>query len=174
MNRRLNFWSVAGATFVLSSGFFSFSVLAQESNRELPKQGSLSATFQGGDEGVAIPGPWGAEESDIFSEDKSPISGSVSRGMRGSEWVAKLFNNSQDRFSVDVEVVQYDDRERVVKRDSFSTTLSAGQSVERTFSARSNSHQGELNLRSWKNLSQQQRDREAARKAAEEQSAEQE
>jgi len=157
------------AAFAFCSVLTFDQALADQSERELPKRGTLSATFQGGDEGIAVPSPWGAEESDMFTDGTTPVSGSVSRGMSGNEWVARLFNNSQDRFSVDVEVVQYNDRRQNVKSDSFSTTLQPGQRVERTFQARSNSHQAELNLRSWRNLSQEQRDREAALEAAREQ-----
>ena len=162
---------LALVSFCLASGFVT-AAGAEEPVRELPRSGTLSTTFQAGDEGIAVPAPWGAEESDMFDGGSTPVSGSVSRAMSGNEWIAKLFNNSGDRYSVDVEVVQYNDRQQTVKSDSFSTTLQPGQRMERTFQGRSNSHQAVLNLRSWRNLSQEQRDREAALEAVREEAAE--
>jgi len=117
---------------------------------ELPGSGTLSVSGVGGFEGKTVDGVWGG--LDGKGDQKAPISGSVSRAGR-DKWVMRLFNNSEDKYSVNVEVVQQDEAGKSIKKDRYSYTLSAGESKERSINARANTEQCQLNLTSWKNLS---------------------
>lgn len=129
--------------------------LAQEGGKqeELPRSGTLSATGAGGgDETVSLPGSWGFDPAEAFNAEKSPITGSVFRG-DGQDWKVNVVNNSDDRYSANLEVIQYDASRRSVKRDSFGVTLSGHEKSHRSFRARTNAATAELKLTSWKNLS---------------------
>jgi len=132
--------------------------LAQEGEkqRELPRSGTLSATgMGGGEESVSLPGSWGFDPAEAFDTEKSPITGSVFRG-DGQDWKVNVVNNSDDRYSANLEVIQYDASRRSIKRDSFGVTLSGHEKSQRTFRARTNAATAELKLSSWKNLSPKQ------------------
>ena len=95
--------------------------------------------------------PWG--ENVLSEEPTSPITGSVSRVSPG-QWVMRVFNNSEDRYSVNLEVAQYNIRGAKIKGDSFSYTLKPKETAERPINAESSTDRCELNLKSWKNLSE--------------------
>lgn len=136
------------ALLLLVAVFMAGTALAGTGNeaqkKELPRQGSLS--FSGGMSDGKIAMPWGSDE-----EGSSPITGSVSK-IGQDTWVMKVFNNSEDTYSVNLKVVQLNSQNRQVKSDSFSYTLKARQKVERNVSAAPGSVRGELKLESWKNL----------------------
>ncbi len=145
MNMRIR---TAIFTLLLITGTCSSELLAQK-ERELPKTGTLSGTYMGGNEGVAVPGQWG--EKDILSDKQPPITGSVSQRNR-EEWIMKVFNNTIDDYSVGVKVIQFDKRGNKTKSDNFSYRLKAGESKERSIRARSNTETAELELTNWKQL----------------------
>lgn len=118
--------------------------------QELPKSGSLSSTISGVHGSRNVPGPWGG--SSARTEDKAaPISGSVSK-VSAREWRARIFNNSEDTYSVNLAVHQFDRNDKKIKSDSFSYTLKPGQSVDRPISALATTEQCSLDLLSWKKL----------------------
>jgi hypothetical protein len=68
--------------------------------------------------------------------------------------MAKLFNNSKvETYTVDIEVVQRNDRGTVVKRDSFSMTLKPGATNNREVAAGVGVLEADLNLLRYKNIS---------------------
>ncbi len=131
-----------------------------ESDKDLPRSGSLATSSVSGAASAAIPDPFGA--LDPSGHQISPITGSVSR-VSADKWVVRVFNNSKDSYAVTVDVIQRAGRPgnggygalggNEVRRDSFSFTLKPESSSERVVPAGVGSKEAELNLRSWKNLS---------------------
>lgn len=146
---------IAGLLFVIGVSE------AQEGMKgvDLPKSGVLSDTFASGRSGVTAPGTWG--DSNVLSSDPAPISGSVSK-LSNNKWQMRLFNNSEDPYSVSVEVRQIDTNRVVQRRDTFSYTLKPKQSVEREVTAYSPGVDCALELLKWKNLSPPKKKEEAA------------
>lgn len=156
-------------TLLLAAG----TVAADEKKKErnLPSTGVLSGSYLGGNEGVVVPGQWGKEDVDIFTETSSPITGSVSR-VNARDWVMRVFNKSEDTYSFTVRVIQKDKNNRSVKSDTYSYRLEGGGSEEMNFTARTNTEQAELQLVQWKNLTP--KDDEEEEQASEEDGAEEE
>lgn len=128
-----------------------------EKKKKLPKSGILSSSVSTGAVTNNIPQTWGSDSDTSGTE--APIAGSVSR-MNPSSWQMKVFNQSKDTYSINVSVIQRDDRGSQVKTDSYSYTLKPGQNESRTVSAGNNSTNAVLELRSFTNLSERQRQRE--------------
>ena len=124
---------------------------------KLPKSGNLSTSLKSGAASAEVPEPFGGE--DISGEKEAPITGSVSRTSRDA-WTVKVFNNTKDEYSVDLDVIQVNMSGATVKTDSFSYRLKPGQSEEEKVSTGIGARDAELNLRNWKNLSKQKRLRE--------------
>lgn len=135
--------------FVVSSP-----VMAQPSSgiteeKDLPKRGSLSKSITDVHDSRAVDGPWGG--LDAQGGAAAPISGSVSR-INQTLWRMKVFNNSDDTYSIDVAVNQFNKQGTKTKSDSFSYTLKPRQSAERDINAPAHTDQASLDLVSWKKL----------------------
>lgn len=130
--------------------------------KELPRSGTLSGTSVSGTGGKSVDAPWGSE--DVINGG-APISGSVSK-VSERQWNMRIFNNSEDTYSVDLEVAQLNERNTKVKSDHYSYTLRPKQTAERSISAYSNTKQCTLNLLSWKNLTEHKKDAEPTKTAA--------
>jgi hypothetical protein len=149
---------------LLTCTVFSFLIVLQPAvaeekrQRELPKSGTLAGSLVSGYDSKAVDMPWGEEVGD---KEAPPISGSVSR-VGPNQWVARIFNNTPDRYSVDLEVVQIGESGARVRSDYFSYTLKPGETAERPVRTGANVAQCTLNLRNWKNLSEITRERAAA------------
>jgi hypothetical protein len=113
----------------------------------MPASGSLASTRTGmGSE--AVQGPWAPQGSDLIV-DEAPVSGSISR-ISPQFWKVRVFNNTQERFYVSLELQQLNANSQVVQRDSFSYNLRAKETIERDVRAHVNSSQGDLLLRNWR------------------------
>ncbi|RMG40378.1 MAG: hypothetical protein D6719_11095 [Candidatus Dadabacteria bacterium] len=119
----------------------------QEEEEKLPPSGTLASTVGGGYGDARVDIPWGSD-----AKGGAPISGSVSRAADG-KWLMKVFNNSEDIYDVNLEVVQYDSRGRKIKSDHFTYRLKPGGSEERIVSGRSNTKNAALRLNGWKKIS---------------------
>ena len=126
----------------------------EKKKKKLPKSGTLSASVSSGGATNAVPGAWGADENGWNGA--APITGSVSR-MNPSTWKMFVINESEDEYSVNLSVVQRDQRGTQVKSDSYSYTLKPKQSESRSVSSATNSVSASLELRSFKNLSDKKR-----------------
>jgi len=120
-----------------------------ESSSELPKSGELSASLSGGYGKRQLAEPWGGV--DERGETNSPITGSVSK-KNAREWTMRVFNNSDDPYSVQLQVNMYGRTGGKTKSDSFSYTLKPKGSVERGLVAPTGTEEAKLSLLSWKNL----------------------
>lgn len=138
-------------TVAISAGIAEETAKAEKTATPLPKSGSLSVSTSGGQSGVSAPSPWG--DGDVIGG-SSPISGSVSR-VDGATWKLFIQNSSDDTYTANVEVVQKNDRGSRVKGDSFSYTLKPKAKESRTIASAVNASSAELNLRNWRNLSQE-------------------
>lgn len=159
--------SLLVAVIALGLGTATVSFAAPEATPEaaptkkttpLPKSGSLSVSGSSGyGNTVGVDLPWGGGAA--------PVSGSVSK-LSQREWVVKVFNNSKDSYSVDVEVVSYGDggKKLTSKFDSFN--LKPKGKGERKVNVHPSTVSCALNLRNWKNLS------ESKKEASEETEAE--
>ncbi len=116
----------------------------------LPQSGVLSRSSTFGYNTKIVEGAWGSE-SDASS--KPPITGSISK-VSDREWVAKLFNNSEDTYTVSVEVKQMNAAGKRERSDSFSARLGPNENTERTLGATARTVDAELELRNWKNISE--------------------
>ncbi|MCI5065655.1 hypothetical protein MRY87_08020 [bacterium] len=131
-----------------------------------PETGTLAGFRSGGFEGLSL-GVAGMEDQDMYSESSRPISGSVSRiGKR--DWVAKVFNNSEYKYSVTIRVVEFDKRDKPTKNTSFSAILKPGEQWSREFVARANTEQAELQLTSFRNLSPKKKKEDEEKDSAQE------
>lgn len=120
-------------------------------DKDLPKRGSLSTSKMTGSVVNNVPAIFGEENP--YETGTSPITGSVSK-VNNTTWIAKLFNNSKlETYSIDIEIVQRNDRGTVVKRDSFSMTLRPGATNSREVSAGVGVLEADLNLLRYKNIS---------------------
>ena len=139
---------------ILSLSFFFSSALSAEEKKEkptpeLPKSGSLSSTVSGVYDSRVVPGPWGGV--DPSGESSSPISGSVSR-VSANKWVMKVFNNSDDTYSVNLAVHQFNLTGSKIKSDSFSYNLKPGESAQRDITSLAQTEQCSLDLVSWRKI----------------------
>lgn len=137
--------------------------------KDLPQSGTLSATSSAGTS-AEVPNPWGGVSLDDGKP--NPISGSVSK-VSANQWMMKVFNNSQDPYSVSLEVEQLDTSGRRARSDYFSYTLKAGASAQQPISASPQTRDMRLNLRSWKNLAKKKPEATGTPAAAIDESAEQ-
>ena len=119
-------------------------------DKEVPKTGTLSSSVSGGHGTAEVDLPW---QENVFSDERPPLTGSVSR-IGAQQWIAKLFNNSEDRYSVSAEVAQYNAKGVKIKSDSYSVVLKPKEVNEREIRGELYTDRANLNLRSWKNLSQ--------------------
>ncbi len=129
----------------------SSQLAADEKSVSLPKSGLLAVSSQSGAGNTVTSDAFGGE--DFSGAYVAPITGSVSR-VGDSGWVCKVFNNSQDEYSINVDLKQLDLDGRQVKFGSYSFRLKPGASDQITSEAGLNSRRAELWLRSYKNLSQ--------------------
>lgn len=125
---------------------------AKPERRRLPKSGMLAVSSISGAGTSVVSDLFGAE--DIFGKELPPISGSVSR--RGeSAWHFSVMNNSKDRYSVNLDLVQKNESGSTVKLSSYSYTLGPGQSDGEEVAAGFAARRAELTLRSYRNLTEQ-------------------
>lgn len=119
-------------------------------DKDLPKRGNLSTTFNTGRAASSAPEPFGFDE--LRRDEVSPLSGSISKVKEG-HLEMKVFNNSKtDTYSVNVEARQLDENLRVVKRDFFTYTLSPQSSKQQMLTAATGVKGAELNLDKYTNL----------------------
>lgn len=138
----------ASASFVLWL-LLGVSQIFAEDKVSLPSSGVLATTGGGAGMGVKVPGVWGASD-DASGSGATPLAGSVQKV--GNDWKAVISNNSEDSYSVSLDVYQSNKDGAKIKSDSFSTTLRPKSSSERTFTGASGAVGGTLYLRSWRNL----------------------
>ena len=120
-----------------------FAVSSQAETKKRALRGKLASTTQGGGEGVAIDNPF------VGPGSESPISGSVSQ-LSKNEWVARVFNNGEDRVTASLQFLAYNEKNRVVTRRGFSANLKPGASMERRFKVPSGVEQAGLDVIKWK------------------------
>jgi hypothetical protein len=143
--RRLANLLIVAVLCTLSSRAF-----AAPKEKELPKSGNLSTSVMSGAATTEVPDPFGG--IDISDEESAPITGSVSR-IDQDTWRMRVYNNSQDVYSVNLGVQQRDDSGRVLKTDNFSYTLKPGTSAEQSIQSASGAYEAGLDLRSYRKLS---------------------
>jgi hypothetical protein len=139
------------ATTCICLGVFAYAEDPKkvEPSRKPPKSGLLAVASVSG-AGSRIVGEIFGDE-DIFSKELPVISGSISR--RGeSSWRFSVTNNSKDRYSVSVDLVQRNENGSTVKFSSYSYTLSPGHSDGEEVQSGLNARRAELRLRSYRNL----------------------
>jgi hypothetical protein len=152
-------------SFVISAltatGLCSQVVVAEEAQganekKHLPKSGLLAVSSISGAGTSVVSDVFGGE--DIFGTELPPIAGSVSRSGE-SAWRFSVMNNSQDRYSVNIDLVQKNESGTTVKFGSYSYTLRPGQSDGVVVSAGVGARRADLTLRSYRNLTEQEKER---------------
>lgn len=115
--------------------------------RELPQSGVLSGSTSGGFGSHAVAEPWGGVTTE--GESGAPIQGSASR-IDDRTWLVKVFNNSEDKFRVTIQLIQRDGENRKVKTNSFATSIPGGGKEERRMPGHPSATNSEVRLVSWK------------------------
>ena len=118
---------------------------------EFPKSGVLSRSVTTGYDSRNVEMPWTKKGASTGLDEVAPISGSVSK-ISNKQWRMKVFNNTEDTYSVSLKVVQVTASGSYLKSDSFSYTLKPKQSEERTVSSTEATADASLELLSWKKL----------------------
>ncbi|MEY4700687.1 MAG: hypothetical protein RL326_874 [Pseudomonadota bacterium] len=138
------------ATVVFATLMSASIALADDAKpSKLPKSGLLAVSSLSGAGNTVTTDAFGGE--DFTGADVAPITGSVSR-VGESSWVCKVFNNSKDEYSINVDLKQQDLNGSQVKFGSYSFRLKPGASDQITAEAGLNARRAELWLRSYKNL----------------------
>ena len=119
----------------------------QKKPAELPKSGLLAGTLAGGYGGSALGGPWGGV--DAQGGETSPIQASASR-LDDRNWLLKVFNNSEDKYVVNIELEQRGSRNQRLKNNSFLFSLKGGESAERRVPGHPASFNSVVKLKNWK------------------------
>ena len=119
---------------------------AETAEKELPKSGSLSTSSAGTSASRAVPDAWGGV--DPQGKESAPITGSVSK-QTPTKWIARVFNNTDETYTVNLVVNQFNRSNTKIKSDSFSYTLRGKQSAERDITALSTTEQCTLDLVNW-------------------------
>ena len=125
---------------------------------ELPKSGVLSRSLTTGYQSTNVDMPWNEKNAALTQQ--APVTGSVSR-ISPREWRMRVFNNSQDTYSVNLRVRQLSNSGAQLRSDSFSYTLKGGESAERALAAAFNSEDAILVLDSWRNLTPKKKETQA-------------
>jgi hypothetical protein len=145
---------VSGSALVVSAqtegdigavGGGSAPAASKKGSGNLPSRGLIAGTATGGFGSTQLDGPWGAGPGE---QGVSPVSGSCYKS-DSSTWILRAFNNSEDRYSVSLGMVQLDVRNREIRADTFSVSLSAGQSVERKYGAHPQAVNCAVKLNRW-------------------------
>jgi hypothetical protein len=141
---------LVGAMLIeLSASIAQLATAEDAASKPLPKSGLLAVSSVSGASTSVTGDLFGGE--DIFGDVKAPITGSISR--RGEDaWRFSVSNNSQDRYSVNIDVVQKNDSLSKVAFASYSYTLSPGQTAGQDVRAALGAMRAELHLRSYRNL----------------------
>jgi hypothetical protein len=136
---------------IVFAAVLSVSVALAENAKaaKLPKSGLLAVSSLSGAGNTITSDAFGGE--DFTGANVAPITGSVSR-VGESSWVCKVFNNSSDEYSINVDLKQLDLDSHQVKFGSYSFRLKPGASDQITVEAGFNARRAELWLRSYKNL----------------------
>jgi hypothetical protein len=126
-------------------------VAEEKKEKKLPKSGLLAVSSIAG-AGRSITGDlFGGE--DIFGDTLPPITGSLSRASE-EKWRFSVSNNTQDTYSVNLDLIQKDESDRTVKFSSYSYTLKPGQQESDSATAGTSAMKAELHLRSYRNLTE--------------------
>jgi hypothetical protein len=129
-------------------------------NSKLPKSGLLAVSSISGATSSTTGETFGGDT--LFDPELPPLSGSIYRKDERTVFFS-VTNNSTDRYSVNVDVLQKDQAGRTLKFSSYSHTLKAHESLQERALADRNASRFELFLRSYRNLSAEQRARQEQR-----------
>lgn len=115
----------------------------------LPKSGVLSRSLIDVSDSRSVGMPVGGV--DAQGGEAAPISGSVSR-LSAREWKMRVFNNTDETYSVSLEVEQRSASGTRIKGDSYSYTLKGKESKEQQIAAYANTVDCILTLKSWRRV----------------------
>lgn len=125
--------------------------------KKLPGSGTLAYSSISGASSSTVVDSFGGE--DLSGEHVAPITGSVARN-DATSWTLKVMNNNKDTYLVNVDLVQRDETGATVKFVSYSYRLKPGQSEDEIVPMGLNARSAQLVLRSYRNLTEEQRKRE--------------
>jgi len=114
-----------------------------------PQRGILASTSDRGYGTQSNPAQWGGME--LEGKNTPAVTASVARGAR-SNWDLKVFNNSEDIYTVTIALEQLDKAGARLNVDSFTFSLKAGQKQSRSVPATLRSTGAVANRVSWKKV----------------------
>jgi len=136
---------------VILSGAVVRGVQAEEVEPERePQLGILSGERRGGYEGLSVGSA--SEVKDAFSDERPPITGSVSQ-FSNQKLKASVQNNSTEaKYSISFRVIELDKDGKKLRSTPFSAVLKPGERWERQLRKQSSTAQALLDLTRAKNL----------------------
>jgi len=152
---RCHLYHVSAAVLLLASTAFAEDKTVSPAARELPKSGLLATSSISGASSTIIGDTFGGE--DLFGKELPPVTGSVSR-KDDSTWTMSVSNNSQDRYFLNLDLIQKNEAGTGVKFSSYSYLLKPGQTERQSVQAGTNSSRAELHLRSYRKIPAQSKD----------------
>jgi hypothetical protein len=118
-----------------------------EQKKKLPSSGLLAVSSISGATSTTTGDIFGDE--DMFGKALPPLTGSVSRKSE-EMWSFRVTNNSEDKNSDNLDLIQKNEDGTTVKFGSYSYTLKAGQSDGQDVTSGLNASKGELYLRNYR------------------------
>lgn len=112
----------------------------------MPKSGTLAATTNVPAGQATQDGPAGGNSLD--SATLNPLTASVQR-VSSNEYEYTVFNNTEDQYTVSLELIAKDIDGRSVRRTGSSASIPAKKSVTRTMRVPSNTANVNVEMRSW-------------------------
>ena len=145
---------IAVVTLALCSSNSVEAQLPPAQKTPLPKSGLLAASSMSGAANTQIGDTFG--DGDLTGKEIPPITGSVFR--KGTDrWAFRVVNNSKDIYSVNVDLIQRNLSGAQVKFESYSYTLKPGARDGEEVGSGLGTMKAELNLRSYRNISEERR-----------------
>jgi len=142
---------IASCALVTTSaiGYAEVPVESAATPTPLPPRGPLASTTNRGYGTQSSPSQWGGFE--LEGKHNSPVTASVYRGKR-TNWELKVFNNSDDFYTVTIALEQLGKSDVKVKVDSFTFSLKAGEHQSRSVPMSASAMGAVANLVSWKKV----------------------
>jgi hypothetical protein len=154
LNKSFSFSLCWALSFCCASSVLADSSSRVTADRKLPKSGLLATSSISGASSTILGDTFGGEE--LFDKELPPLTGSISR-KDDATWSFSVSNNSNDRYSLNVDLIQKNESGSTVKFGSYSYSLRPGQTERQTAQAGSNASRAELHLRSYRNLTPSQK-----------------
>ena len=126
--------------------FAIFPLLVFAEENPAAKKGTLSSHSNLPKGDYSIDGPW--EDLQLDSEEQAPLLSNV-RKISSNEYEYSVTNNSEDRYSTNVGIIQSDANGKIIKKDYAMVNLKPGEKKTRKLRAGPRTASVALELKKW-------------------------